>query len=103
MKELSFDSGLVTYSLNNRCEVTFNPTDSNFVQRLYSAFEELDKRPVRRDECVRHCQRPAGLVQPDAGRYGRGGQHLCPRAKGHKPPHCQIHGQISKVPKEING
>ena len=44
MKELSFDSGLVTYSLNNRCEVTFNPTDSNFVQRLYSAFEELDKK-----------------------------------------------------------
>lgn len=44
MKELSFDSGLVTYSLNGKCEVTFNPTDSNFVSRLYSAFEELDKK-----------------------------------------------------------
>ena len=30
MKELSFDSGLVTYSLNGKCEVSFNPTDSNF-------------------------------------------------------------------------
>ena len=39
-----FESGLVTYSLNGQCEVSFNPTDSNFVERLYSAFEELDKK-----------------------------------------------------------
>ena len=44
MKELGFDSGLVTYNLNGKCEVTFNPTDSNFVERLYSAFESLDKK-----------------------------------------------------------
>lgn len=44
MKELNFESGLVTYSLNGQCEVSFNPTDSNFVERLYSAFEELDKK-----------------------------------------------------------
>ena len=58
MKELSFDSGLVTYSLNGKCEVSFNPTDSNFVEKLYSAFEELDKKqegynellPVKRTE-----------------------------------------------------
>lgn len=44
MKELNFDSGLVTYSLNGKCEVSFNPTDSNFVERLYAAFDELDKK-----------------------------------------------------------
>ena len=44
MKELNFDSGFVTYSLNGKCEVSFNPTDSNFVERLYSTFEELDKK-----------------------------------------------------------
>lgn len=44
MKELNFDSGLVTYSLNGKCEVSFNPTDSSFVERLYAAFEELDKK-----------------------------------------------------------
>jgi hypothetical protein len=44
MKELNFDSGLVTYALNGKCEVSFNPTDSNFVERLYSAFEDLDKK-----------------------------------------------------------
>lgn len=44
MKELNFDSGVVTYSLNGLCEVSFNPTDSNFAERIYSAFEELDKK-----------------------------------------------------------
>lgn len=44
MKELNFDSGLVTYLLNGKCEVSFNPTDSNFVERLYNAFEDLDKK-----------------------------------------------------------
>ena len=44
MKELNFESGLVTYNLNGKVEVTFNPSDSNFVERLYSAFEDLDKK-----------------------------------------------------------
>lgn len=44
MKELNFDSGVVTYSLNGLCEVSFNPTDSNFAERIYSAFEEMDKK-----------------------------------------------------------
>lgn len=44
MKEINFESGLVTYSLNGKCEVTFNPTDSNFVERINSAFNDLDKK-----------------------------------------------------------
>ena len=44
MKELNFDTGLVSYDLNGKVEVTFNPSDSNFVERLYSAFEDLDKK-----------------------------------------------------------
>lgn len=44
MKELNFDSGLVTYSLNGKCEVTFNPTDSTFVERIFKTFDALDKR-----------------------------------------------------------
>lgn len=44
MAEIRFDDGLVTYNLNGKCEVSFNPTDSNFAERLYSAFEELDKK-----------------------------------------------------------
>ena len=43
-KALSIDTGLVTYSLNGKVELTFNPTDTVFVERLYSVFEELDKK-----------------------------------------------------------
>lgn len=42
MKELSFETGLVTYCINGKFEISFNPTDSVFVKRLYDAFETLD-------------------------------------------------------------
>lgn len=44
MKELVFDTGLVTFSVNGACEVSFNPTDSEFVKRLFDAFDTLDKK-----------------------------------------------------------
>lgn len=44
MKELSFETGLVTYDLNGLVQVTFNPTDSAFVERLFNAFDALDKK-----------------------------------------------------------
>ena len=66
MKELNFDSGLVTYSLNGKCEVSFNPTDSNFVERLYSAFEDLDKK---QEDCVVGSTRSARISSPKSGRF----------------------------------
>ena len=44
MQELNFGDGIVTYTVNGKREVSFNPTDSNFVERLYLAFEDLDKK-----------------------------------------------------------
>ena len=44
MKELNFETGLVSYNLNGRCEVSFNPTDSAFVERLFHTFDELDRK-----------------------------------------------------------
>lgn len=44
MAELQFSTGLVTYDLNGKCQVTFNPTDSAFVQRLFDAFNALDEK-----------------------------------------------------------
>lgn len=44
MPELKFETGLVTYKLNDSCEVTFNPTDSAFVERLFNTFDALDKK-----------------------------------------------------------
>ena len=44
MTELQFSTGLVSYSLNGRCEVAFNPTDSTFVEKLFDTFSVLDKK-----------------------------------------------------------
>lgn len=44
MQELNFETGLVRFTINGKCEVAFNPTDSVFVERLFNAFETLDQR-----------------------------------------------------------
>lgn len=44
MPEIKFDTGLVSYSLNGACDVCFNPTDSAFAERLFGAFDALDKK-----------------------------------------------------------
>lgn len=43
MKELNFDNGLVSYSINGKCEVSFNPTDRIFTERFYNTFDELNR------------------------------------------------------------
>lgn len=43
MKELVFDSGVVSYSLNGKCEVSFNPADHAFAERFYNAIDEMGK------------------------------------------------------------
>ena len=42
MNEIQFSTGLVSYSLNGQCQVSFNPTDSAFVERLFATFGALD-------------------------------------------------------------
>lgn len=44
MKELNFDAGVVSFTVNGKCEVSFNPTDSAFVEKLFNAFNTLDKK-----------------------------------------------------------
>lgn len=41
---IQFDTGEKVFSLNEKVEVTFNPMDIAFLEELYSAAEELDKR-----------------------------------------------------------
>lgn len=46
MPEIKFDTGLVTYDLNSgngKVQVSFNPTDSHFVEKLLAATDALDK------------------------------------------------------------
>lgn len=44
MNTLNFDTGVVTFSVNGKAEVSFNPTDSGFVERLFLTFDDLDKK-----------------------------------------------------------
>ena len=44
MENLNFDNGLKTYCVNGVREITFNPTDSAFVEKLFNAFDTLDKK-----------------------------------------------------------
>ena len=44
MKTLNFDTGVVTYSLNDACEISINPTDSAFIKRLADVFEDIDRK-----------------------------------------------------------
>lgn len=44
MKAIEFDTGDVSLSVNGGGSISFNPTDINFVQRLFEVFEILDKK-----------------------------------------------------------
>lgn len=44
MNALNFETGIVTFSVNGTCDIAFNPTDSAFAEKLFSAFDVLDKR-----------------------------------------------------------
>jgi len=44
MKELNIDTGLVTYNLNDAVQVTFNPTDLVFGEKLFNIFDQLDAK-----------------------------------------------------------
>lgn len=47
MKTLNFDTGVVTYSLNDACEISINPTDGMLVSRLISLVDSLDEKRER--------------------------------------------------------
>lgn len=59
MKELVFDSGVVSYSLNGKCEVSFNPADRAFAERFYNAIDEMGKF---QDE---YAQKAGALQEPE--------------------------------------
>lgn len=44
MPEIKFETGIVSFKLNDAAEVSFNPTDSAFVERIFDTFDELDKK-----------------------------------------------------------
>lgn len=44
MAEIRFDTGVVSFNINDAVTIEFNPTDSEVVEKIYNTFEELDKK-----------------------------------------------------------
>lgn len=44
MLELNIATGLKEYNLNGKCTVLFNPTDTNFIERVFNTFNTLDEK-----------------------------------------------------------
>ena len=57
MAELNFSTGLVPFTINGKCEISFNPTDSAFVERLFNAFDTLDNK---QEDYKRQIEKAAG-------------------------------------------
>lgn len=51
-KSLVFDTGAVTYHIGNAIDISFNPTDSFFVERLFVNFDELGKKQEAYEKAV---------------------------------------------------
>lgn len=47
MKDFEFESGVVTYRINGKREVSFNPNDVEFLEKLFTAFGELDETQAK--------------------------------------------------------
>lgn len=58
MKELNFANGVEKYTIHGvkgDTVIRFNPTDGEFIQRLYNAFETLDKKQDKYNEEISKC------------------------------------------------
>ena len=44
MANIRFDTGLVEHTLNDKVTVAFNPTDLTFIEKVFTTFDELDKK-----------------------------------------------------------
>ena len=47
MKNISLETGKVEYLLGGKVSVRFNPTDLNYMERVYAAFDELGRIQTR--------------------------------------------------------
>ena len=59
MKELVFDSGVVSYFFNGKCEVSFNPADHAFAERFYNAVDEMGKLQDEYAQKAKELQEPS--------------------------------------------
>lgn len=58
MREIKFDTGLVSYNLGGKVQVKFNPTDVFFLERIYGVFESLDEKQDEYDAARKSIKTP---------------------------------------------
>lgn len=72
MKELKFDTGLVTYKVNGGAEIRFNPTDTEFTKKVLGIFRDLtDKQEKYREMLGADAETPnvdTALEDPEAAK-----------------------------------
>jgi hypothetical protein len=71
-KSLSFDTGLVEYDINGMATVRFNPTDADFVERLWKCFTDLE---------ARQGEFQGRVDEIEIGEHGEGGEKMFAYAK----------------------
>ena len=54
MLNLNIPTGLKEYNINDKCTVVFNPTDPNFIERVFTAFNDLDEKMDEYREAIRN-------------------------------------------------
>ena len=44
MADIKFDTGVKTFDINGKCEVSFAPTDLTFIEKVYKCLENMDSK-----------------------------------------------------------
>ena len=57
MPEIRFETGVVSFKLNDAAEVSFNPTDSAFVEQIFNTFDELDRKQEEYKTEIEHADK----------------------------------------------
>ena len=53
MLDLNVSNGLKEYNINGKCTIQFNPTDPNFIAKIFDTFDALDKKHDEYNQMIR--------------------------------------------------
>lgn len=56
MADLNFNTGLKTYTVNGRGEITFNPADDELARRIYKALDTLQNKSEEYSKAIEQAQ-----------------------------------------------
>lgn len=56
MADIRFETGLKEFNINGAVTVRFSPTDMNFIEKVYGAMENIDKRQEKYREEIQNLE-----------------------------------------------